>query len=257
MNQAYPIVLEGTISIMAALRGRSRDILSIWIDDRRKQQDRRAHGELEAVARERGVPIEYVAKDTISEFVRGKTSGGVIAFATQRRYLSAQELLCGMPRGLWAALEGFEDPYNYGYAVRALYAAGFDGLMTSRRAWNDADAVYVKASAGASELMPTAWIEDYDDAISCLRRHRTPILCAGQSGALTTVFDSKLVPPLIIVIGGEKRGISKQFLDAADGVITIPYGRPYAYALPGVAAVSVIAFEALRQIREIAQESIG
>ena len=52
-------------------------------------------------------------------------------------------------------LDGIEDPFNHGQAVRALFAAGVDGLVV-RRSWETALAVVTRASAGASELMPTA-----------------------------------------------------------------------------------------------------
>lgn len=51
-------------------------------------------------------------------------------------------------------LEGIEDPYNFDYALRSLYAAGADGIILSERNWMTAAGIVCRASAGASELIP-------------------------------------------------------------------------------------------------------
>ena len=63
---------------------------------------------------------------------------------------SVGELLAEVGEGsLVVMLDGIEDPFNYGQAVRALYAAGVDGLVV-RRSWETALATVTRASAGAT-----------------------------------------------------------------------------------------------------------
>ncbi len=59
--------------------------------------------------------------------------------------------------------------------------------------------------------------------------------------------ETDLTGPLLLVIGGEKRGITRSFRRAADLRVRIPYGRPFAYALGSAAAATLLAFEVLRQ----------
>lgn len=248
MSELSSIVLEGMISVSAALNHGSRNIDKIWIDRERRRDSRALSGLLKS-ARERNVPVEYVGGHVMREYIRGNTSGGVLAFASERRFLSIEELL-DIGAGYLAALEGFEDPYNYGYAVRALYAAGFSGLLTSRKSWGGSDTVTIRASAGASEMMPTAHIGDYDEVIDHIKRRGIPIICTGQSPGSVPIYRASVPSPSLIVIGGEKRGIARQFTQASDMTLTIPYGRAFEYALPGASAVAVIAFELLRRSQE-------
>ncbi len=243
-NELYPIVLEGFISIEAVLRTESRKIARILIDRDKKPSDTLSR--LRRMAERKSIPLDYADAREIETHTRGKTGGGVIAFAAERQYLSPRGLLSG-GKGMFACLEGFEDPFNYGYAMRALYAAGFSGVLTARPHWNDADGVFIKASAGASEAMPTARFEDYEALVAILREYGCQLVCAEHSARAQGLYEADFRSPALIVIGGEKRGISKTLLRGADLHVRIPYARAYPYALPGVAAASVIGFEIMRR----------
>jgi 23S rRNA (guanosine2251-2'-O)-methyltransferase len=52
---------------------------------------------------------------------------------------------------------------------------------------------------------------------------------------------------MFLLIGGEKRGITRSFLDQADVKLEIPYGRSFAQSLGAAASTAVIAFEMFRQ----------
>jgi 23S rRNA (guanosine2251-2'-O)-methyltransferase len=52
---------------------------------------------------------------------------------------------------------------------------------------------------------------------------------------------------MFLVIGGEKRGISRAFIDEADLLIKIPYSRKFPHSLGSAASAAVIAFERMRQ----------
>jgi 23S rRNA (guanosine2251-2'-O)-methyltransferase len=62
-----------------------------------------------------------------------------------------------------------------------------------------------------------------------------------------SIYDANLVKPLLLVVGGEKRGISRTILDQADQIIRIDYGRSFNGSLSAASAATVIAFEVLRQ----------
>ena len=71
----------------------------------------------------------------IEELATGRTHGGVLALVGPRRERSVGELIGEVGEGsLIVMLDGIEDPFNFGQAVRALYAAGIGGLVV-RRSW--------------------------------------------------------------------------------------------------------------------------
>ena len=58
-----------------------------------------------------------------------------------------------------------------------------------------------------------------------------------------------LAGPLLLLIGGEKRGVARALRQNADAIVSIPYGRDVGYALGTAGAAAVLAFEILRQRR--------
>jgi len=240
------VILEGIISVCAAIKCGNRTVDRVWIN-KKKKHDKRTHSKLLKLAQRHNVLVEYMPYEEIEKHLHGKTSGGIIAFASERHFMTVDEMYSITQPSKWVALEGFEDPYSYGNAVRTLYAAGFNGLLTVRQSWNKADTLLLKASAGAAEILPTALIDDYDKIVAYVKHKGFKVICAEQSQMSVSLYDLQITPPYLIVIGGEKRGIAKPFVNAADFHITIPYGRDVSYALSGASAAAVIAFEVFRQ----------
>ncbi len=241
-----PVVLEGRISIEAALAAGVRsvsEILAVTPGDRRLAVLRR-------VAAEHDVPIRRVTPAALRGLVSGQTHGGVVALAGERRYLDPAELMGETgPDGLLVMLDGLEDPYNFGQAVRSLFAAGVDGLVLRARSWESAAAVVTRASAGATELMPTAVVATPEEAADAARGAGLQVACASTRADGTWIHDADLVRGTFVLVGGERRGITRSFVDQADLLLRIPYGRRGAHALGAAVSAALIGFEALRQRR--------
>ena len=72
------------------------------------------------------------------------------------------------------------------------------------------------------------------------------IVCASEKDSVG-LFSANLDKPVFLIVGGEKRGISKDFLDCADEKVRIPYGRDFKGSLTASSAAAVCAFEILRR----------
>lgn len=238
-------MLEGVIAVRAALHARSRDVNRILI---RRDNDDRPVAQLEQHARAAGVTVERVPSGTIESVASGTTHGGVVALAGPRRYSRLEELGAEATMPFLALLDGIEDPFNFGYALRSLYAAGADGAVLAPRNWMSAAGTVARASAGASELLPLAVAAPIEAIEHCSARGLTVICAAGARDA-RPVYEIDLRRPFLLVIGGERRGISRNVLARADVVTQIPYGRDFRASLGTTSAVAVLAFEVLRQRR--------
>ena len=149
-------IFEGMTSISALLNcnfNNDRRIEKIWIDTEKKKSKMREIAYLTAKAKELSFSIEYVSAEQIAEYTLGTTHGGIIAFCTDRtiKELAVADL---QENGFYVYLEGIEDPYNFGYTIRSLYAAGVTAIIIPPRNWMTAAGVVARASAGTSELVP-------------------------------------------------------------------------------------------------------
>lgn len=242
-------VFEGMTSISAVINSsdtNGRKIEKIWVD-RAKQRSRAAElGFLKAKSKELGFSIEYVDADQLDEITVGNTHGGVIAFCTDRELPALADHPLETD-GFYVFLEGIEDPYNFGYTVRSLYAAGVTGIVLPPRNWMHAAGVVARASAGTSELIPM-YVAPSEEIPAYFHAGGYQILCAGIRDSVS-VFDETFKLPILLVIGGEKRGISRNILNSADKIVRIDYGRSFRGSLCASAAAAVLAFSIFEQNR--------
>jgi len=234
--------VEGTISVKAVLTSQSRDMETIYIENGKKSRD---ISFIIHEAERRKVRVEFISADRISEITQGKTHGGVVAAVGERKKTDIEELF-NVENPFIALLEGIEDPYNFGDSVRSLYAAGATGIIVPERNWLSAAGTVVKSSAGATEFLPIAMTDNLGDAIKEAKKHGITVYCAERRDSIS-LYEADLKKPIIMAIGGELRGLSKQVTDNADKNLFIPYGSAFRNALSAASASAVCGFEVMRQ----------
>lgn len=240
------LIYEGMTSISALLETKeSAARIGELLIDRQKRAKKAAEiAFLEAKAKEYDFPVRFVDTSEIEALSSGKTHGGILARCRPKELPQLTEQAI-RPGGFYAYLDGIEDPYNFGYTVRSLYAAGVDGIVLTQRNWMSAAGVVAKSSAGTSEKLPI-YVASVENAIELFKKMGYRVAAAGIRNA-QSVFDADCTFPLLLVIGGEKRGISASLLGSCDLVLKIPYARPFRGSLPSASAASVLAFEIFRK----------
>jgi 23S rRNA (guanosine2251-2'-O)-methyltransferase len=235
------LTLEGWVSVLAALEAGRREISAVYIQ---QGKDVRGLGRIERAARGHKVAVSFVPATEIEALAQGASHGGVLALAGERRYESLEAL--AQPGAFVAMLDGVEDPYNYGQAIRALYAAGAAGLVAPLRNWDTALNVVARASAGASEHMPTARA-DAQEALAYFKSRGFRCLATAKAKGSESLYAVDLRGSIFMLIGGERRGLSASVLAECDGLVSIPYARSFEAALDVTSSTAVLAFEAMRQ----------
>ncbi len=243
----YSCIFEGMTSISSLIHGResrvnNRPIYAVLIDIAKKRSKYKEIGYLKAMSLTQGYQIIYVNAEIIDAMAQGNTHGGIIALCGDRDFADCAEL---DGQGFWVLADGIEDPFNLGFAIRSLYAAGVDGVLLPPHNCMSASGIVAKSSAGTSEILDVR-VSDPETAIRQFQNAGYRIVCAGIRDS-QTIYEADLRKPLLLVIGGEKRGISRNILDSADQIVRIDYGRDFNGSLSAASAVTVIAFEVLRQ----------
>ena len=239
-------IFEGMTSISAVINAdNGREIKRVLYDKERAEKLGKALLFVKHRAEEQGFEMIESDAETLDKMTVGSSHGGIIAECSDRQIsaISAENI---KENGFYVYIEGIEDPYNFGYALRSLYAAGADGIILPARSWMSAAGVVCRSSAGASEYLSLYAATD----LMCadFRKKGYRIFCADTKNAVS-VYDTDCRKPLLLVIGGEKRGITKNMLEAADKIIMIDYGRDFGAALSAASAAAVLGFEIMRQNR--------
>lgn len=248
-NEEKRVIFEGMISfrsVVSAIRdGRSdRKIIAVYFDTAKKQKLSRHLSYVKAMSHELSFPLYFAENDEIDALCEGSSHGGIVTVCTDRDYAELTSVNQLKKDGFYVILDGIEDPYNFAFSVRAAYAAGADGLILPPHNWLSAAGNVCRSSAGASELIDVFTIGE--KSINTLKKAGYKIVCTDTENAVS-LEDSDLSRPLAVVIGGERRGISKNILLAADKTVRIDYGRDFSEALPAASASAIICFEVLRR----------
>ena len=244
-------IFEGMSSISALLKSienksNDRRITKIIFSEEKLKSKSRELYFLKKQAEKHGFDIEITSPESIDMLTTGNTHGGIIAMCTERS-LPSLDLSSIKDKGVYFILDGVEDPYNFGYAVRSLYAAGVDGVIIGERNWMGAAGIVARSSAGTSELIDM-YVSDAPAAISMFKEKGYSVVCAGIRDS-ESLFDTDLSKPMLVIMGGEKRGISRTVLDMADKIVRIDYNSEFGGSLSTAAASAVFAFEIMRYNR--------
>ena len=243
-------VFEGMTSIRAILRGidagvNDRRIVKILFDKDKLRKISKEIGYLKAVSSQYGYEIVESNSGELEELTLGNSHGGLIAITESRTlpYLdSSSEILSN---GFYVMIEGIEDPYNFGYSLRSLYAMGCSGIILTERNWMSAAGVVCRSSAGASEMF-SMYKSDPKDCIEIFKSKGYTVVCADENTD-NILGQCSIKLPVLLIVGGEKRGISRAIIDSADMLVKIDYAREFRASLSAASATTMFAYEIARQ----------
>ncbi|MBR6917012.1 MAG: RNA methyltransferase [Clostridia bacterium] len=243
------LVFEGMTSIRAVInvmetRISDRRIEKVLIDKTRASAHQKEISYLESVAPKYSFEIEYCKSDAISDITVGNSHGGIVALCSSRTIKElSEDFICR--DGFYVMIEGIEDPYNFGYAIRSIYSSGADGIILTPRNWMSAAGVVCRSSAGASELIDIR-CSDPIESVKLFKSAHYKVAAAGIRDSVSA-YEADLTKPLYLIVGGEKRGISRALLDECDMTVRLDCGRRFNASLSAASAASILSFEVLRQ----------
>jgi 23S rRNA (guanosine2251-2'-O)-methyltransferase len=243
-------VFEGMTSIRAIIRAwddgiARRQINEILYDSARISKIAKEVGYLKAVSEKYGFSVRESNAEEIDKITLGSSHGGIIAITEERVIpcLAADSPI--KPDGFYCMIQGIEDPYNFGYSLRSLYACGCDGIILPERNWMSAAGVVARSSAGASELLPMFTADPIQTAEHFKALGYTIVCAEEKTDNVLGKCEMKL--PILLIVGGEKRGISKALIDRADMLVKINYAREFRASLSAASATTMFAYEIMRQ----------
>ena len=236
------MLLEGNVSIKAAILGNHRKVKKLYYDKHKNDKD------LNFIlhrAKEKGIPCMPMEREEINAMATGRTHGGLVAQASPRVYQELSECMHGEAPFL-VLLEGVEDPFNLGYIIRTLYSAGCDGLILPRHDWASAESTIAKSSAGAFEYLNIVMSDDLPQLVKDIKKQGIKTYAAMRKDAIT-YLEADYRKPSLIAIGGEMRGLSSAVRNEIEQNIYIPYANDFRNALNAASAAAVLSFEVYRQ----------
>lgn len=238
-------VLVGRNAVTEALKS-GRGINKLWI----ASGDREGSvAEIAALAKERGIVVQYVERAKIEALVGGHRHQGVLAYVAPVPYAELEDILkAAEAKGeapFLVLLDELEDPHNLGALLRTADATGVHGILIPKRRSVSLNATVAKTSAGAVEYVPVARIGNIAQTLKKLKEKGFWVAGADMDGE-KAYYEADLTGPLVLVVGSEGKGMSRLTKEACDFIVRMPMvGR--INSLNASVAGSILMYESMRQ----------
>ncbi len=240
----------GWHAVLAALARHPGEVEAVWLAEGR--DDRRARAVV-AAARAAGVRLRKVPRAALDRLAAGLAHQGVLARLRGTRVHREAELdgfLARLPAPppLLLALDGVQDPHNLGACLRTADAAGVHAVIAPRDRTAPLSPAARRAAAGAAEWIPFFQVTNLARTLRLLQEAGLWVV-GTAADAPRSLYETDLAAAttgLVLVLGGEERGLRRLTREHCDLLVRIPMAGRVA-ALNVSVAAGVCLFEIRRQ----------
>ena len=240
-------MVAGRNAVMEALKGR-RSVNKLMIANGSTEGSIK---EIIAVAKNKGVNIQYWDRSKLDSIARGIRHQGVLAQVAPVQYAELEDILqVAKDRNeppFIVLLDELEDPHNLGAILRTADAAGVHGVLIPKHRSCPLSATVAKTSAGAVEHVPVARVGNLVQTIKKLKQEGLWVAAADMDGK--DYYDTDLTGPLLLIIGSEGQGVGRLVKEQCDFVVRIPMVGKI-NSLNASVAGSILMYEAMKQRRK-------
>jgi 23S rRNA (guanosine2251-2'-O)-methyltransferase len=120
------------------------------------------------------------------------------------------------------ALDGVEDPRNFGAILRTAEAAGVHGVIIPKNRSVSLNDTVMKTSTGAAELIPVVQVTNLNQTIDLLKKENIWIVGVEAEGTDRYNKISYANIGILLVLGSEGFGISKLSKEKCDFLVSLP-----------------------------------
>jgi len=187
--------------------------------------------------------VEVVPPPRLDAMAPG-VNQGVAAELKPRRDWTLRQLLDRKP-SLLVALDSIMDPQNLGAILRTAEVAGADGAIVPEHRSAPLSPAAVKASSGASELLPIAKVAGLPSAVVEVKRAGIWCVALDPRGELLA-WDFDFTQAVCVVVGSEGSGVQRLVKERCDARVRLPVAGHVA-SLNASAAAAALLYEVVRQ----------
>ena len=199
-----------------------------------------------AEARKNNVRVQFVDKRVLDKESEDKRHQGVIAFTTDFKYASLDDILGanGEKGGLIIVCDGIEDVHNLGSIIRVAECAGANGVIIPSNNSASVTEAVIRFSAGAAQHLPVVKVNSINRVIDELKKSNYWLYALEADGK--NIYDADLSGNVALVIGGEDSGVKRLTREKCDFTISLPL-KGKVNSLNASVALGIAAYEVLRR----------
>ncbi|MEJ2514674.1 MAG: 23S rRNA (guanosine(2251)-2'-O)-methyltransferase RlmB [Gammaproteobacteria bacterium] len=214
--------IYGLHAVLSLLEAAPERVRQLWVQASRENE---SLGRILELAREAGIPVERVRRESLDRKAGGGRHQGVVASAAEPPALDEADLaglLDALDRPpLLLVLDGVQDPRNLGACLRTADAAGVDAVIVPRDRASGLTGAARKAAAGAAETVPLVRVVNLARCLRALKERGIWVVGA-DAGSRDTIFGTDLAGPVAVVLGAEGSGLRRLTREHCDLLVALP-----------------------------------
>ncbi len=206
---------------------------------------------LQKIAREHSIRVHQLPKSKLDYWYQGPHQG-VLAFCHSRgldAWPAVKEKLIQSVNDTKPPLivvpVAMEDPRNFGACIRSSVGFGANAILFQNKGNCGLTPTAAKAAAGAAEKLPICQVGDLEGELKSLQEAGFKIIGLDVDGE-KSLEQFPFAGPLVLVIGGEDRGIPPHVRRACTHSVRIPCS-PDLQSYNASVALSLLLYETARQ----------
>ena len=238
--------LYGIHPVYEALIAGRRTFKKLYVS---KSRQTKGIEDLLLLAQAEGIPIQYSEPEYLESLLNESVHQGVAArvgnypFVDIGAILKKAETDGEFPMIL--ALDGIVDPQNLGSLIRTSLAMGIHGIILAKDRSAPLSPSVSKTSAGAVEHMLITRVTNLVSALIRLKKAGLWVVGA-HAGSEQRVDEADFNVGLVLVIGGESKGIRPLVRKTCDYLVSVPQ-KKLLDSLNAAVAGAIVMYEIVRQ----------
>ena len=240
-------IVAGLHAVEALLRGSPGKINHLVL--LHGGQNQKLH-QLQKMADAQKIRVHQLPKARLDTWYKGAHQG-VLAFCNTRSWDNWEDVkrdLVASKRAGYSPMivvpAAIEDPRNLGACIRSAVCMGADVVLSHNKGNAGLTPAVAKTAAGALESIAICQVGDIEKELKTLRNEGYTIIGLEEDGEVD-VTKGKYDGPVVLVVGGEDRGIPPHIRRACTYVVKIPMA-PGAHSFNASVALSLLLYEANR-----------
>jgi len=235
-------LVAGRIPVLECLHAKRRRVHKLYV-----LRDATGLDEIRSAAK--GIPLEQMSRADMDHLVPDGLHQGVVLRADPVPVLNADEWVKGElpPDAIVVALDGIQDPHNFGAVVRSAAACGARAVLFGKDRAAPISHVTVKSAAGAMEYIDLVQATNLVRALDGLKEKGFWV-AELDADAPQPIWEADLKGRIVLVIGSEGKGVRRLVHEHCDLHLSIPLSGPITSLNASVSAAIALA-ECLRQRR--------
>jgi 23S rRNA (guanosine2251-2'-O)-methyltransferase len=231
IDRPIRVIIYGRNPVREALRGR-RTVRRVWATKNAVRDE---------WLRASAAPVTVATAAEIERRCEAADHQGVCAEVSAYPYVAATTVLDFSSDPVIVVLDQVQDPQNLGAICRSAECAGATAVVIPDRRAAEVTPAVCKASAGAVEHLAIARVRNVADFLADAKA--AGWWCYGASQGAPRGYDQvDYSGGVVLVLGGEGKGLRPRVASACDALVSIPLrGRIESLSVSAAAAILVYA----------------